>query len=563
MKKKKIMALLMAMSIAAVSPSMFTSPMIVHAGSGTGDTTDSIIQENDKDLETNSDTININNGSIGTNFGIIGTTNGSIDTNESQINLNKSTVTTNKGIITDNEGTVKNNEATVWTNNGTVTTNKGDINDNNKTVKDNYGTIANNNDYVMNNYAEGTVTTNNATVGGNEGTVVTNNGKISGNEGTVTTNSDAATIGTNSGTVTTNSGTIQFNGGVVESNSGTIENNNENGTVVLNSGSVTITANRNDIETQVKNKVFENLGTVIVNDEETKLEMTRYFGISMINSTEEGTNTLGLDSVEGKTTYTYKLRDGYSVDGDVLLKAGGNYSLSTLTDWSTRETTVGDETYYIIKDGDQIYITGVIQFQGKWYKVTIPESGGEVTVEEVTEAATEESSDSSSPAAVVSKPSVNLDVLAHAKAGTKVDAASLKLGDTGYTVKSYMDALFAIRDIKDGSIPVGYTFSGLLDKSTTSQTFIDTLSSLETLDTVYLDTKTVESKATDQFGNVIYSYGKIEGMTSDSVVMMMGVTKTGDIEMTQAYLDESTGNVASIFKKDIVVMTPVAVIPVN
>lgn len=172
-------------------------------------------------------------------------------------------------------------------------------------------------------------------------------------------------------------------------------------------------------------------------------------------------------------------------------------------------------------------------------------------------------SESDTSVTVASKPSINLDVLAHAEAGTKVDTSTLKLGDTGYTVKGYMDALFAIRDIKDGSIPVGYAFSGLLDKTTVSQEFVNALSSMQTLDTVYLDAKTTESKATDQLGNVIYNYGKIDAMTSDSVVMMFGVTKTGDVEITQAYFDASTGNVVSIFRKDVVLMTPVAVIPVD
>lgn len=170
-------------------------------------------------------------------------------------------------------------------------------------------------------------------------------------------------------------------------------------------------------------------------------------------------------------------------------------------------------------------------------------------------------SESNTSATAVSKPSVTLDTIMHVEAGTTIDASTLKLGDTGYTVKGYMDALFAIRDIKDGSIPVGYAFSGLLDRTTVSQEFVNALSSMDTLDTVYLDTKTIESKATDQFGNVIYNYGKIDAMTFDSVVMMFGVTKTGDVEITQAYLDASTGNVVSIFRKDVVIMTPVAVIP--
>lgn len=175
----------------------------------------------------------------------------------------------------------------------------------------------------------------------------------------------------------------------------------------------------------------------------------------------------------------------------------------------------------------------------------------------------ESSSTSSITGTTTTKSVVALNTIDTVKAGTKLDASTLKLGDTGYTVASYMDALFSIKNVKDGSIPVGYAFTGLLEKSTVSQEFIEALSSIQALDTVYLDTKTAESKATDQFGNVIYNYGKIGAMTSDSVVMMMGVTKTGDIEMTQAYFDVSTGNAISIFRKDVVVMTPIAIIPLE
>ena len=420
MKKKKIMALLMAMSIAAVSPSMFTSPMIVHAGggdgsSGSGDssgTTGSTIPEGTTQTY-NYEKVDANDGTITYNYNEVTTNNGTIKFNDG-----KATVTTNNGTITNNVG-----NAAVTTNNGTITNNDSaatvTTNSNDGTIGQNYGTIVDNDGTVKRNNSGATVTNNNGTIESNNGgaTVTTNCDTIVENYGTVETNTNdgvieknKGTVKMNSGTVTSNlgTGTIQNNDGTVESNYGTIEWSN--GIVERNdvTGTVTVSAstkdNDVDIETQVKEKVLENLGTVIVKDAtNTDNELTRYFGVSMNNDSAE--ESLYLDSVEQKKTYTYKLLDGYSADGDVLLKADGNYSLSELTDWDTRLTIVDGDKYYVIKEGDQILITGVVQFQGKWYKVTVPAPGGdsEVTVEEVTveEVTQEEASGTSGSSSVV------------------------------------------------------------------------------------------------------------------------------------------------------------------
>ena len=430
MKKKKIMALLMAMSVAAVSPSMFTSPMVAYAsGSSEQNNTNpsgTQLQETTGDLDSNEGTI------------VTNATGNTITANEGKVTLNLGTIKTNEGTIIVNRGS-----GTVETNSGTgiidelletqdpyslteggiyensaganVTTNKGDLYVNFGIVESNSGKIYTTGDSgaeVVTNEKDGTVVTNNCLIDNNKGTVTTNNHWIYTNSGTVTTNNSI--INTNSGTVEDNFGTIS------ESIDGTVKRNEVEGKVYITleaDTDQTDDAQNDKTDTQtidelVKKIVEENLGTVYVLNSDSKLNTT-YYGVSMNNDSAEG--GLYLDSVAQDGTYTYKLPDGYGVDGKVLLKVeGGNYSITDDdASWESKMVQDGDDYYYVISEGDKITITGIVQFKGKWYKISTPQPDGSVTVEEITaeeaaeeisaEKAAEESSSSTSTAKPVKK----------------------------------------------------------------------------------------------------------------------------------------------------------------
>ena len=277
MKKKKIVALLLATSVIATSPALFTNPMMVLAEEAEG-TSGEQIEVNAETIATNTSTIvtNAKEGTITTNEGKVNTNYGTIETNteEGTVDFNGNTVTSNEGSITTNQGYVTSNQetGTIETNYASVTDNYGTVNDNEQfeldgevyyaTINNNYGTVDNNNASII---------TNNGTVVKNEGTgmyeevrqdtsldysettgigikynngVVTNNvGDILNNTGTVETNNGNILINdtnsTNIGTITTNNGEVKNNFGTIDENNGFVSINKENATIEKNNTEIT------------------------------------------------------------------------------------------------------------------------------------------------------------------------------------------------------------------------------------------------------------------------------------------------------------------------------------
>ncbi len=348
MKKKKIMALLVAMSVAAALPSVFADPMVVYA-SANGSNKDNQDSNYTPSVAEGS-TVEKNTGRVGTNYGEIVDNQGTVDYNYE-----------NSGKIESNNGTVDFNGGTVGINNGTVAANHiwGEVttNANNGTVTNNQGKVSTNNGTVTTNATEGTVETNN-------GTVTNNIGKVSTNNGTVTTNNQ---------TVETNDGTVETNYGVVETNNGTVKINEVTGLVRMKFDG---TSDEATIAAKVKSAVEKNLGMVDVQLDGQDVSQV-YYGVSFTGNSED--SALYLDSIKKGETYTFKLPSGYGVEGNVKLSKDNPFA------WSDAEYVAESEgNYYIIKEGDKIIVNGIIQFEGKWYKISSSGSTGEVTVEEVT-----------------------------------------------------------------------------------------------------------------------------------------------------------------------------------
>lgn len=298
MKKKKIVALLLATSVMATSPALLANPMMVFAEDS---------EETNLELaaETGEEQIEVNTENIATNTSTIVINEGTVETNseEGTITANKGSITYNNGSVTTNEGTgmyedilqdtnLNVNEATgngIKFNTGDVTTNEGDIlnnqgtietNNGNLLVNDTNGTIETNNGEIHMNH--GAVTDNNGTIGCIEslGTVTTNNGEINNNFGTITenngfvdANSQNATIEKNNSSITENYGTVKENAKIEKEDGITNAGINNNiGTVEVNNG-----------------EIYQNKGTVITNDSIVVLN----FGTIEDNNRFVGTNHEG------------------------------------------------------------------------------------------------------------------------------------------------------------------------------------------------------------------------------------------------------------------------------
>ena len=310
MKKKKIVALLLATSVIATSPALCTSPMMVFAEEAEG-TSGEQIEVNTETIATNTSTIVTNEGTVETNAeeGTITTNEGSITTNEGTVDTNAEagTITTNEGKITNNNGSVTTNEGVgmfsdyssnikenpsmlpedatgdgITYNNSDVTTNDGDILINTGTVKNNnsYNNIYKNDSTVETNYGViydnyGTVDKNSnvkvedvttfGTIYNNYGTIDVNDGKILSSSGTINTNNKYAD--SNSGSIEINNGNIDINHGVVEENNGFITSNETDGTVEKNN--TQITDNHGTVNENAKGETSWRDGGYIENNHNT------------------------------------------------------------------------------------------------------------------------------------------------------------------------------------------------------------------------------------------------------------------------------------------------------
>lgn len=377
MKKKKIMAILMAASVMATSPAFLANPMMVFAAEGT--------ESPIKTYEDENGTYQVNEGQLDTNSTDLraNAPEGSIGTNTAEVEQNDGTITTNSGAIGTNCGTVTNNFGEIIINDGKVDNNTGNINVNNATVNTNAegGTIAENNGSVDKN--NGTVTTNQGNVTTNNGTVTDNSCYIARNNSNVEKNNDF--IFDNYGTVSENKGTVAENreGGIVTNILGETEAD-KNGFVAENYGTVKITvdaeATDEDIEMIAKDTVMYNYSEVDITKADSSGTI-KYFGVSGYNGLE-GSNYYRayLDSIKSGETYTLSIPSQYGVDGNILLKDTANLALVD-GDFATFEK---EGEYYIIPIGTQFTVNGVIEFRGKWYKI-VPTSDGGAVIEEVTD----------------------------------------------------------------------------------------------------------------------------------------------------------------------------------
>ena len=96
--------------------------------------------------------------------------------------------------------------------------------------------------------------------------------------------------------------------------------------------------------------------------------------------------------------------------------------------------------------------------------------------------------------------------------------------------------------------------------SSTIQEALNTLGSVS-----YIEVGTVVSPrhATDSFGNEIYAFGVIEGATENTIMTLYGVADDGTVEQSIATYDATTGNMITIFTKNIVAIKGYVVIPVE
>lgn len=327
----------MKKTILVLAGLLVLAAMLAIAGNPEGNTvervaTDDVMYENHGTVTTNTGTVETNgeDGTVGTNIGTVGTNSGTVQTN-------------------DEEGTVIANHGTVTTNNGTVETNgNGDGNGGSTsgTVTTNNGEIITNNHYVETNGKNGTIETNNSSVGdfdefndifssiqdseefahitlktGNFGTITDNNGIIfcNGEGGVVENNGVILTdeernevehtpslLLVNKGTVNNNHygkiwysfGIVKTNDYLVEENFGTVEINTINGIV------------RNGTDEEGKPGTVEaNYGTVIDDN-------IYSYGVE-IQNTDGGPGTKLIQAADNtivKLTDLFK-RDGYELVG--------------------------------------------------------------------------------------------------------------------------------------------------------------------------------------------------------------------------------------------------------
>lgn len=418
MKKKKIMALLMAASVMATSSAFLANPMMVFAAEETEP------KVNEKTITENSDVLDANapEGSIGTNSGTVKQNDGTITTNSGAIGTNCGTVNENTGTgsITNfnsseskdletvegngiilNQGTVENNSGDIIINDGKVTNNTGTIAENVDTVIQNTGTINVNNATVNTNAEGGTIAENNGSVDKNNGTVTTNYANITTNNGTVEDNSCYIAENVKGAIVKTNNDFVFNNYGTVENNKAWVGENRENATVTIyldpevekngsvgrNQGKVNINIDNisadaideAELEKIAKDSVIDNCNVVDII--RTDGDIVTFFGISAYNGeTNKNYFKVSLDSVKAGGIYTLSIPSKYGVDGNVLL---ADISDVILEDGeSANFEKEGD--YYIIPIGTQFRVNGVIEFRGKWYKI-VPTSDGGAVIEEVTD----------------------------------------------------------------------------------------------------------------------------------------------------------------------------------
>lgn len=74
--------------------------------------------------------------------------------------------------------------------------------------------------------------------------------------------------------------------------------------------------------------------------------------------------------------------------------------------------------------------------------------------------------------------------------------------------------------------------------------------------------KTLAS-AKDAFGNTIASAGKITGITSGSLVMLMGVNADGTVEFVEGVVDTVTGQILGAFQGTPVTISVLVFVPAN
>ena len=412
MKKKKIVALLLATSVIATSPALFTSPMMVFAEEAEG-TSGEQIEVNTETIATNTSTIvtNAEEGTITTNEGKVNTNYGTIETNtkEGTVDNNNASIITNNGTVVKNEGTglvesydteqnidtasgngikynlgkVTENNGDILINHGEVTTNKGTIDATQSTskIETNKGNIKNNHGVIEENI--GFITSNETA-----GTVEKNNNGITNNQGTVIENAKGGVITTNKtdGIVEINNGDIFENYGTVLDNNQVVGMNRESGTIIIegdgeveeNHGTVKIiveeTTTDEEIDTIVNNTVKNNWGTIDVNKSEN--DIIKYFGISAYNGLVGPDKYFKpcLDSVKENSTYTFSIPSWCGVDGNVILSKD-NTTLKVIGD-ALETNEDGD---YIVPVGTKFKVTGTATFLGKWYKI-LQSSGAIVEV---------------------------------------------------------------------------------------------------------------------------------------------------------------------------------------
>ena len=397
MKKKQVLALLMAVSLAAASPCVaMVDGMVVYAEEGDTTTIDNNAQDSTVEkvasneyMATNAGTVTENAGTICSNSGTIGTNDsgatvksnsgnivsnaGNIDCTSGSVGENSGdgiieglrngsetypyltgdgirnamggTIATNSGDIVENNATVATNTSTgeIWVNFGTVTENKGTIDTNRTTVTENASGAT-----VVNNYSTGYVQNNEGTVTTNAGTVSQNNGYIDVNNGTVYDNQTGSVADPTAVGIRENNGTVDYNYVTISGGTGTVKVNGTTGTVTVTSLS----------------QVGTNYGTVI-------MDGTKYYGVSGSNSSS--TSMVSLANIAEGQTYTLSLPSGYTVSGNIVCALQ-----PVREEGDEAEATEGG---YIVRIGDTFTISGPTKFVALWTKI-IQEQGGNVVVEE-------------------------------------------------------------------------------------------------------------------------------------------------------------------------------------
>lgn len=338
MKRKKVMALLLAATVIATVPTSLTSNMVVLAATASS--------TNTGNLQSNSSDIN---------------NSGTIDVNESSGTVveNTGTITTNKGTVEENKA-VENNQQS-----GIITTNEGKVDTNDGFIHDN----------------KDTVVTNNINITTNEGMVNTNNGAIQ-------TNGVMGSPG--SGTVNKNTGSIFDNYGIVSENTGIVSENRDGGEVKMtaeegrvgeNYGTVKITGvdeeDSQSIIDTIHEKIECNYGTVEVS---TSTQTQKYYGLSGYNGkVEDEYYILELDTVKEGDTFTLSIPVDrynyyqYGVTGDIILKQ--SYLNSALEYNGSVQLVTNSDGDYIIPLGSTFTVKGCAKFIAAWYREVIQNKG--------------------------------------------------------------------------------------------------------------------------------------------------------------------------------------------